>query len=354
MESAAPTTDDLRQWIKDVVIDEAMFVLDGRVGVDKTHTHLCKTVTSETAYEAWHRCYDYMCVQTYAVFADAVHSKLQFSVSRDGKRISYPSSTAAAISLCKRQHLQAEQKSQELDIAAQLRRLAQDVWFPVHNFADKDNTLVWSRFETHVDPTAAEKEIAVDRMLRADALFQRNVNRLTKYASYRPEARVMCHLTKQWRQLGEMESITAVLEGDATACKAAVNQSQVQTRFRRRPDKFVPRDVANHPDFAKSDAVKQENSEKYGELTLTITLRRTYVRFLKTLFAVVHAQQSVRCYLRRNSVFDDCKKIVAGDADALEKHAGVLLTSLLDGRAYVINNCSRLKQQTAAPDGTKK
>lgn len=86
----------------------------------------------------------------------------------------------------------------------------------------------------------------------------------------------------------------------------------------------------------------KQNIEENAELRLTLTMRRTYIRFIKTFFSVVLAQNSIRYYLRKNANYGDCPAIIANEAAVLDHHVAILSKSLIEGRDYVINNCGRL------------
>jgi hypothetical protein len=106
MESFSDT--DIHLWVRNVLIDEAQFVLGGRIGRNTEHAHLANMDAGMQAN--YHQGYNYICVQTYAAFAKAVRSDLDIAVDREGNRVAAPETESAEENLRRRQHFSTSER----------------------------------------------------------------------------------------------------------------------------------------------------------------------------------------------------------------------------------------------------
>jgi hypothetical protein len=79
-----------------------------------------------------------------------------------------------------------------------VRRLVQDMWFPVHNFVSPSRTVVWSCIESSPVSNTEPNRRNTEHLKRADNLFHNTVSyRINKKRKL--TKRFMCHLTKVWQ-----------------------------------------------------------------------------------------------------------------------------------------------------------
>lgn len=125
-----------------------------------------------------------------------VRSSLEIAVDENGKRLWAPETESAEESLRRRQHFStSERKSGVMDMPEKVRRLVQDMWFPVHNFVNAERSVVWSCIESSPVTEEERWKKTNDNATRADNLFHNTVG-YKKSKKRKLTKRFMCHLTK--------------------------------------------------------------------------------------------------------------------------------------------------------------
>ena len=253
------------------------------------------------------------------------------------------------------------------------RRLVGDLIFPILQSGIGDDTLAYSH--TELAPMAPSTgKLRKIKHRRADNLFHINkkfdsnitkkggkkvpkVRKRTATNNNNAEERCKCYLTRHRHDKTKMVRFTVVLEGTISACTAATKCVSTLARFRRRSDQWIIRapplpeipdaKPPSDPDEDYVDPGRQfvcrnpRDTPPYAQLCFTVTVGRSYVRFLRSLLTIIFPSNAIRAFMRKKRTRAAYEK--KGDTVASVEATQIVTESFIEARDYLEIELERLQ-----------